>query len=123
NTEKKTVKISLSRSQYEDLIDLANDEEVSLKKLIKQSIKKTLEKLYDKKKNPDNSYDSEGEEKNRYLYRNSRINISTKNEERIKYNFKIQEKQHNNPKDISIQTDIKIKYLLRDIILYYNGIE
>ena len=99
------VKISMYECKYYELKEMADNLDVSLKKLANKSIKLALVDY----------------EKNKVIKCCNEIRIID-DEQLKKYSFKIKEKYYELLKEISDLYDIKIKELVRNIIMYYPTI-
>ncbi|MDU0324125.1 hypothetical protein RWZ02_15735 [Clostridium butyricum] len=96
-----SVKISLFKSDYNELQRIAYNLDFSLKKLVNKSIK--------------------------YALKDYKINKSIKRKDRIQflddelkvYSFKIKEKHYNKLKEIADKIDMNVKELVKSILSYY----
>lgn len=97
-----SVKISIYESQYYDIKNLADELEMSVKKLVNKSIKFALKDY----------------RKNNYIRCVNKI-IFIEDDYLKKYSLKIKANYYEELKDICGDYDINIKELVRNIILYY----
>lgn len=97
-----SVKISIYESQYYDIKNLADELEMSVKKLVNKSIKFALKDY----------------RKNKYIRCVNKI-IFIEDDYLKKYSLKIKANYYKELKDICDDYDINIKELVRNIILYY----
>lgn len=97
-----SVKVSIYEIQYDEFKNLADELDMSVKKLVNKSIKFALK-----------DYKKKG-----YIRRIDKI-IFIEEDYLKKYSFKIKADYYEKLKDICNEYDINIKELVRNIILYY----
>ncbi|MEX0052469.1 hypothetical protein AB2T85_17770 [Clostridium butyricum] len=97
-----SIKISMYETEYYELKNLADELELSVKKLVNKSIKFALK-----------DYKKKG-----YIKRSDKL-IFIEDEYLKKYNCKVKADFYENLKDICEEYDMNIKELVRNIISYY----
>jgi hypothetical protein len=100
-----SVKVSLSKGHYHELKEIAYELEISMKKLVNQSIKKSLKDI----------------EVNGYYKRSKEVYVIDK--EFALYSLKVKSKHYKKvTKRISNETQITVKGIVEDILSVYPAI-
>ncbi|WP_242301775.1 hypothetical protein [Bacillus cereus group sp. BfR-BA-01361] len=99
-----SVKVSLSKEHYRELKEIAYELEISIKKLVNQSIKKSLKDI----------------EVNGYYKRSKEVYVIDK--EFVLYSLKIKSKHYKELQRISNETQITVKGIVEDILSVYPAI-
>jgi predicted DNA-binding ribbon-helix-helix protein len=100
-----SVKVSLSKGHYHELKEIAYELEISMKKLVNQSIKKSLKDI----------------EVNGY-YKRSKKEVYVIDKEFALYSLKVKSKHYKELQRISNETQITVKGIVEDILSVYPAI-
>ncbi|WP_416187836.1 hypothetical protein [Clostridium perfringens] len=103
NYKEWSIKISLFEREYIELLDIAEELDISIKKLLNKSIKYSLNDF----------------KRNRVIRRTDKISIHF-DDTLNKYSFTIKDKHYEKLKEISNDCDIRLKELVRNIFIYYS---
>ncbi len=99
-----SVKVSLSKGHYRKLKEMAYELEISMKKLVNQSIKKSIKDI----------------EVNGYYKRSKEVYVIDK--EFALYSLKVKSKHYKELQRISNETQITVKGIVEDILSVYPAI-